>query len=68
MKGFDELRLRMDGLAILLAGSDKDCAFLKEIPKSFLAVRKGRIILIEGHLSAETLGKLLGTKVTVKTH
>lgn len=60
MKGFKELRLRMGGLATLLAGSSKDYAFLKEIPHSFLAVRKDRIILIEGHLSAETLDKLFG--------
>ncbi|HEY7310495.1 MAG TPA: hypothetical protein VH643_14120 [Gemmataceae bacterium] len=61
MKGFDELRLRMGGLATLLAGSSEEYAFLKEIPNSFLAVRKGRIILVEGHLPAETLAKLLGT-------
>jgi hypothetical protein len=58
MKGFKELRLRMGGLAMLLARSSKNYAFLKEIPRSFLAVRKDRIILIEGHLSAETLDKL----------
>ena len=61
MKGFDELRLRMGGLATLLAGSSEEYAFLKEIPNSFLAVRKGRIILVEGHLSAEIVAKLLGT-------
>lgn len=60
MKGFDELRLRMGGLATLLAGSSEEYAFLKEIPSSFLAVRKGRIILVEGHVSADTMAKLLG--------
>jgi hypothetical protein len=67
MKDFDDLRLRMGGLAILLAGSNKHYAFLKEIPNSFLAVRKGRIILVEGHLSAETLAKLFGVKINVKS-
>lgn len=60
MKGFEELRLRADGLMTLLAGSSKEYAFLKDIPRSFLAVRKGRIILVEGRLAAETLDKLLG--------
>jgi hypothetical protein len=65
MKDFDELRWRMGGLATLLAGSNKKQAFLKEIPNSFLAVRKGRVILVEGHRSAETLAKLLGVKINV---
>ena len=60
MKGFEELRLRADGLTTLLAGSSKEYAFLKDIPRSFLAVRKGRILLVEGRLTAETLDKLLG--------
>jgi hypothetical protein len=68
MKAFDELRLRADGLMTLLAGSNKSCAFLKEIPRSFLAVRKGRIILVEGRLSSETLSKLLSMTVQVKSH
>ncbi len=67
MKGFEELRLRTDGLMTLLAGSSKEYAFLKDIPRSFLAVRKGRIILIEGRLPAETLAKLLGA-CSVKGH
>jgi hypothetical protein len=66
MKSFDELRLRMSGLTTLLAGSSKKYAYLKEIPNSFLAVRKGRVILVEGHLSADTLAKLLGTPIRVK--
>jgi hypothetical protein len=61
MKGFDEVRLRADGLMTFLAGSNKEYAFLKELPRAFLAVRKGRIILVEGRLSPETIGKLLGT-------
>ncbi len=60
MTGLADLRLRMDGLATFLAGSSKEYAFLKEVPRSFLAVRKKDVILVEGHLSAETLGKLLG--------
>lgn len=59
MDSFNDLRLRMIGLATLLAGSNKNYAFLKEIPNSFLAVRKRQIILVEGHLSAETLAKLV---------
>jgi len=66
MKAFEELRLRMGGLATLLAGSNKNYAFLKEIPHSFLAVRKGSIILIEGHLSADTLAKLCGASITLR--
>lgn len=66
MKNLKDFRLRMDGLAGMIVGGSKECAFLKEIPRSFLAVRKGPIILIEGHLSAELLAKLLGTKVHVK--
>ncbi|HTU16851.1 MAG TPA: hypothetical protein VMG10_02210 [Gemmataceae bacterium] len=61
MKGFKELRLRASGLMTFLAGSSKEYAFLKDIPRSFLAVRKGRVILVEGRLSPETLDKLLGT-------
>lgn len=61
MKGFDEVRLRADGLMTFLAGSSKEYAFLKEIPRSFAAVREGRLILIEGRLPAETLVKILGT-------
>lgn len=60
MRGFDDLRLRAEGLMLLLAGSSKRQAFLKDIPRSFLAVRKGNVILVEGRLSPETLGKLLG--------
>ncbi|MGH7172014.1 MAG: hypothetical protein ACRELG_17200 [Gemmataceae bacterium] len=61
MKGFEELRLRADGLMTFLAGSSKEYAFLKDIPRSFLAVRKGRILLVEGRLPPETLDKLLET-------
>jgi hypothetical protein len=60
MKGFEEVRLRSDGLMTLLAGSSKEYAFLKDVPRSFLAVRKGRILLVEGRLPAETLNKILG--------
>lgn len=59
MDSFDDLRLRMNGLATFLAGNNRNYAFLKEIPNSFLAVRKSHIILVEGRLPAETLGKLL---------
>jgi hypothetical protein len=60
MNTLDDLRLRTGGLAMFLAGNNKNYAFLKEIPSAFLAVRKGNIILIEGHLPAETVAKLLG--------
>jgi hypothetical protein len=60
MKVFGDLRLRLGGLATFLAGSDKDCACLKEIPRAFLATRKGSIILIEGYVPASTLEKLGG--------
>lgn len=66
MKTLKDIRTRMDGLAAMIAGNNKEGAFLKEIPRSFMAVRKGRIILIEGHISSEILGKLLGTKIQVK--
>jgi hypothetical protein len=61
MKGLEGARLRIDGLMTLLAGSRKEYTFLKEVPHAFTAVRKGSVILVEGHLSAETLGKILAT-------
>jgi hypothetical protein len=60
MHTLKDFRVRLDGLATLLAGTNKDYAFLKEIPRSFAAVRKGCVILIEGHLTADTLEKLIG--------
>jgi hypothetical protein len=59
MEGCEEVRLRLDGLMTFLSGSSKEYAFLKEVPRSFLAVRKGNVLLIEGRLSAEMLNRLL---------
>ncbi len=61
MDGCEEVRLRLDGLMTCLAGTSKEYAFLKEIPRSFLAVRKGNVLLIEGRLSTETLNRLFAS-------
>ncbi len=61
MEGCEEVRLRIDGLMTCLAGTSKEYAFLKEIPRSFLAVRKGSVLLIEGRLSTETLNRLFAS-------
>jgi hypothetical protein len=64
MKVLNDLRTRASGMAAVLAGTQKQYAFLKEVPKAFVATRKGATVLMEGRLSAELLDKLaaLGKK------
>jgi hypothetical protein len=60
MKDLDDLRTRAAGLATLLAGNQKDCACLKDIPQAFKATRKGKTITVEGQLEGELLEQVIG--------
>src|SRR5262249_13010217 len=60
MDDLDDLRTRAEGLAALLAGNQKDCACLKDIPKAFKVTRKGKSITVEGQLDADLLDEVIG--------
>jgi hypothetical protein len=60
MKDVEDLHTRLSGLATLLAGTQKDCACLLDIPKAIKATRKGKTIMLEGQLDADLMEQLAG--------
>jgi hypothetical protein len=60
MEDLDDAYTRAEGLADLLAGNQKDCACLKDIPKAFKAMRKGKTITVEGQLDGDLLEEVIG--------
>lgn len=58
MTMFDDALTRANALAVLLAGKQKSCAALTEIPKCFQASRKGHVLTLKGCISSDLFEKV----------
>ncbi len=58
LRDLGDLRTRVYGLSLLLAGNQKEMVMLKDVPRSIQMNRHGRVVTVEGHITATLIDKI----------